>query len=47
MLPDILRSYTQEIFRQLHAMIKKAVKLQSLKNGSNFVCEKGTFSQIR
>ena len=23
------------------------MKLQSSKNGSNFVCEKGTFSQIR
>jgi len=27
--------------------IARVIKFQSSKNGSNFMCEKGTFSQIR
>ena len=45
MQPDTL-SALMEKFKQLYAMIKKVMKFQSSKNGSNFTCEKGIFSQI-
>ena len=43
MQPDTVATLMKKL-RQLYAMFKK---LQNFKNGSNFVCEKGTFSQIR
>ena len=48
MQPDTLAALSafMETFRQLYAMIK-SYEASKFKNGSNFVCEKGTFLQIR